>query len=95
MGAIIDNPIQLALNAISNASRVPISEAEAAQVLSTGDGHGSHVRALFGDCSAETLARLAMHVGVEPETLKEAYANAKSRHAASNEDLEDALSLEA
>lgn len=86
------NVLQTVLNAMTNASVVPVSPEGAAMVLRTGDGPGSHVRALFGDCSADTLIRYAGELGISDAQLKIAYGTARAKHAAANEGLEEALS---
>jgi len=53
------DPEKTALNAIENASRVPVRRADLPRLLSTGEGEPSHLRALFGDVDLHTLLRLA------------------------------------
>ncbi len=76
------------LNAVSNSSRVPVSEAEVIAILETGDGPGHLVRALFGDCSYETLDRFGAAVGVPSSQIRGAYRVARERHAAANADMD-------
>ncbi len=83
------NVIAVALNAMSNASRLDVTEATLLSVLRTGDGPGGMVRALFGDCSLETLDRLAADVGMTRSALEAAYATAKRLHAAANADFDE------
>ena len=78
------NAITAALNALSNASRTPVSEADLLPILSTGDGPGHLVRTPFEDCSFETLDRLAASRG----TLHAAYGRAKRVHCAANAEFE-------
>lgn len=78
----------IAVNALSNASRNPVSEADVRSILTTGDGPGHLVRALFGDCAFETLDRLGMRAGLSRAEIRKAYAFAKRVHAAANADLE-------
>ncbi len=77
-----------ALNAVSNSSRTPVAEDEILAILATGDGPGHLVRALFGDCSFETLDRLGAAHGLARATIRAAYAHARARHAAFNTELE-------
>ena len=83
------DPFAAALNAISNASRLPVNEALIGAMLASGDGHGSHVRALFGDCALETLERLCAATGVSPPQLLRAYGTARRLHAAANAELDE------
>lgn len=85
--------LQTVLNAMTNASVIPVTPKDAAAVLRSGDGPGSHVRALFGDCSADTLIRYAHELGITDAQLKAAYATARAKHAAANEGLDEALSI--
>ena len=80
--------VAIALNALSNSSRGPVSEAEIVSILATGDGPGHLVRALFGDCAFETLDRLGAHAGLSRAEIRAAYAHAKRVHAAANADFE-------
>ena len=83
--------IAVGLNAVSNSSRVDVTEAMMMSVLRTGDGQGGMVRALFGDCSLETLERLSATAGMSSWDLQTAYRIAKALHAAINSELEDVL----
>ena len=83
------NSIAIALNAVSNASRLPIDEAAIAGLLASGDGPGSHVRALFGDCSLETLERLCAGAGIPQPQLLRSYAVARRLHVAANAELDE------
>ena len=80
--------VAIALNALSNASRGPVSKADIGPILATGDGPGHLVRALFGDCALETLDRLGAQAGLSRADIRKAYAYAKRVHAAANADLE-------
>ena len=76
------------LNALSNSTREAVTENELFEILKTGDGKGHLVRALFEDCSLETLEKIAGNIGLTPKQLLHAYSNAKKRHRASNEELD-------
>ena len=78
------------LNALSNASRTPVSKDDVLAILVTGDGPGNLVRALFGDCSLETLDRLGQATGFSRSRIKASYRNAKRLHAAANADMDGA-----
>ena len=82
-----NDPFAIAYNAITNASRLDVTRAEIEAMLKTGDGTPHHVRALFGDCSMETLERLAMQCGLSPAGLRAALRVARSKHAAANADF--------
>ena len=58
-------------------------------VLRTGDGPGGIVRTLFGDCSLETLDRIAAEIGMTRSALDAAYATAKRLHAAANAEFDE------
>ena len=81
--------VAIGLSAVSNASTVEATEEMLFSVLRTGDGSGHMVRALFGDCSLETLDRLAAEVGMTRRALEIAYATAKALHAAANAELDE------
>ena len=81
--------VAIGLSAVSNASNVDVTEATMMSVLKTGDGPGSIVRALFGDCSLETLDRLAAEIGMTRRDLDASYATAKALHAAANAEFEE------
>lgn len=87
---IMNNPaMQTALNAMANSSRTPVSEEILLQIVRTGDGPGHLVRALFGDCSAITLDRLGIALGLPLSHVRDAYSVAKRLHNASNSELDD------
>ena len=80
--------VAIASNALSNSSSAPVSEADVLSILTTGDGPGHLVRALFGDCAFETLDRIGAQAGLSRAGIRTAYAFAKRVHAAANADLE-------
>jgi hypothetical protein len=88
----MNDPGQIALNAIENASRVPVRREDLRALLSTGEGEASHLRALFGDVDLHTLLRLATLLGVDDPTLARAYARARAA-AAANPDLDEYCSI--
>jgi hypothetical protein len=83
--------IATALNAVSNSSRETVTEHDVIQMLQTGDGKGHLVRALFEDCSRETLETIASSLGLTSKQLVAAYGHAKANHHASNEELDDCI----
>ena len=80
--------ITTGLNALSNCSRKSVTEHEMIQIIQTGDGKGNLVRALFEDCSLETLEKIAFSIGATSIQLAQAYKIAKTIHGASNEELD-------
>ena len=80
-----------ALNAVSNSSREPVAERDVIRMLQTGDGKGHLVRALFEDCSRETLEKIASSLGLTSRQLGAAYRAAKAKHHAANEEFDDGL----
>jgi hypothetical protein len=70
------DPSLIALNAIENASTVSVAREDLPRLLSTGEGEGSHLRALFGDVDLHTLLRLATLFDIDDPTLVRAYARA-------------------
>ena len=81
--------VAIGLSAVSNASNVDVTEETMMSVLRTGDGPGGIVRALFGDCSLETLERLGAELGMTRRDLDASYATAKVLHAAANAEFEE------
>lgn len=78
----------IAFNAVGNASNTAVARQDIIDMLATGDGDGGQVRALFGDCSFETLERLGLAAGISSSSIKSAYRYARTHHAAANADLE-------
>lgn len=76
--------IQFARNAMSNASRTPVTDEMIRDILLTGDGPGNLVRALFGDCPADVLIRLARDYDMSDVDLEAAYVRAQTVHKAAN-----------
>jgi hypothetical protein len=81
------DPSLIALNAIENASTVSVAREDLPRLLSTGEGEGSHLRALFGDVDLHTLLRLATLFDIDDPTLVRAYARARDTAAAANAEL--------
>ena len=81
--------VAIGLSAVSNASNVDVTEETMVSILRTGDGPGGVVRALFGDCSLETLESLGAEIGMTRRDLDASYATAKALHAAANAELDD------
>lgn len=80
--------LQVARNAMSNASRTPVTDDTIRDVLTTGDGPGNLVRALFGDCPADILIRLARDYDMTDADLEAAYRRAKTIHKAAHAEFD-------
>ena len=83
------DPMATARSAVANASREPATSQHILDILRTGAGHASHVRALFSDLALTTLMKIAIEHGISDEELARAYLNAKGDYAASNAELEE------
>ncbi len=79
---------QAGINALANASRTPVRKEDLTGILATGDGPGHLVRALFEDCSLETLDRMAAAAGLSARRMRTAYSFARKKHGAKNPELE-------
>jgi hypothetical protein len=88
MKTITDDPLQIGANALANSSPTPVGKSELIAILATGDGPGHLVRALFEDCSLESLDRMAMEAGLTAAQIRAAYLVARVRHRARNADME-------
>jgi hypothetical protein len=82
------DPMTTAISAIRNASTVPVTADDVLAALRTGNGEPSHLRALFGDVTFETLVRIGIRYGVSNEEIGRAYLVARERAAARNEALD-------
>lgn len=85
----MSDPEKIALNAIENASRVPVARVDLRRLLATGEGEASHLRALFGDVDLHTLLRLATLFDVDDPALARAYVRARATVAAANAELDE------
>ena len=82
--------LRAALSAIRNASTIPATAADVERILRTGAGHPSHIRALFGDTSLDTLMRLGIAMNISTATILASYRLAKATAAAANAEIEAA-----
>lgn len=78
----------IGLNALANASRARVDQSVVVAILAGGDGPGHLVRALFEDCSLETLFDMGLAAGLSPRQVRSAYGFAKRNHGARNPDFE-------
>jgi len=83
------DPAATALSAIGNASRIAVDRDDLRPLLATGEGHSSHLRALYGDVDLHTLLRLAAAFGVDNPTLARSYAVARRTAGAANAELDE------
>jgi hypothetical protein len=81
------DPMTTAISAVSNASTIPATTQSVVAALRTGQGEPSHLRALFGDVSFETLIRIGIQYGVSNREIGRAYQAAR-RQGARNLDLD-------
>lgn len=77
------DPMATALSAIANASQTPATPDQVLSALRTGQGDPTHLRALFGDTSFETLIRIGIEHGIANDEIGRAYVRAR-RHGARN-----------
>ena len=87
--------LRTALSAIENASTVPVTPAQVGDMLATGTGHPSHLRALFGDVDLGVLERVAAAFDIAPHALHAAYRRAQAHVGAENDDLNALLQADA
>ena len=83
------DPIATVLSAIQNASSVPVTESQVLVALRTGEGDPSHLRALFGDVSFETLIRVGIRYGIDNDEIGRAYVRAARSAGARNTELDE------
>ena len=65
---------------------------EILNMLRTGSGQGRLVRALFEDCSRETLENIASYIGLTTTQLILAYKRAKTEYQVVNKELDYEIS---
>ena len=82
------DPKATAYSAIENAGGSAPTPAGLRELLATGAGDPTHVRTLFSDLALSTLIRLAIEFEISDDTLAQSYVRARSRHAASNPELD-------
>jgi hypothetical protein len=54
------DPMATVMSAVANASRVPATQLSLLEIIRTGGGEPSHVRAIFGDVALSVLMRVAI-----------------------------------
>jgi hypothetical protein len=85
------NPAAIAISAIENVSRVPVTEDDIRRMLITGTGEPSHVMALFSDVDYAAILRLAIAFDISDADLARAYVHARDTYAASNAEMDELL----
>jgi hypothetical protein len=83
------DPMATALSAIENASSVPVTANDVLAALRTGKGESSHLRALFGDVSFDTLIRVGIRYGISNDEIGRAYMAAARTAGARNQELDE------
>jgi hypothetical protein len=90
------DPAAIAMSAIENVSRIPVTREDIRRMLATGSGEPSHVMALFSDVDYAVLLRLAIVFDISDADLARAYVGARDIYAAANADMDDfVLEMEA
>jgi hypothetical protein len=87
------DPVAVAISAIENVSRIPVTRDDIKRMLSTGEGEPSHIMALFSDVNYTALLRLAIVFEISDDDFVRAYIHARDTYAAANPDF-DAFVLE-
>jgi hypothetical protein len=82
------DPMATVLSAIENASSVPITPNQVLQALRTGAGEPTHLRALFGDVTFETLIRVGIQHDISNQEIGRAYSVAVDAAGARNLSLD-------
>ena len=83
------DPAAVAISAIENVSRIPVTKADIKRMLATGVGEPSHVMALFSDVDYSVILRLAIAFDISDTDLIHAYVHARDTCAASNDEMDE------
>jgi hypothetical protein len=83
------DPTSIAISAIENVSRIPVTKADIKRMLTTGTGEPSHIMALFSDVDYSSILRLAIAFGISDADLARAYVRARDTYAASNAEMDE------
>ena len=83
------DPVAIAISAIENVSRIPVTESDIRRMLATGTGEPSHIMALFSDVDYSVVLRLAIAFDMSDADLARAYVSARNAYAASNADMDE------
>jgi hypothetical protein len=83
------DPAAIAISAIENVSRIPVTRADIKRMLATGIGKPSHIMALFSDVDYSSILRLAIAFDISDADLARAYVHARNIYAASNAEMDE------
>jgi len=83
------DPAAIAISALENVSRIPVTKADIKRMLATGTGEPSHVMALFSDVDYSGVLRLAIAFDISDADLARAYVRARDTYAASNAEMDE------
>jgi hypothetical protein len=83
------DPAAIAISAIENVSRIPVTGADIKRMLATGIGEPSHIMALFSDVDYSAILRLAIAFDISDADLARAYVHARNVYAASNAEMDE------
>ena len=83
------DPATIAISAIENVSRIPVTKADLKRMLATGSGEPSHIMALFSDVDYSAILRLAIAFDISDADLARAYVCARETYAASNAEMDE------
>jgi hypothetical protein len=83
------DPAAIAISAIENVSRIPVTKADIKRMLTTGSGEPAHVMALFSDVDYSSILRLAIAFDISDADLARAYVRARETYAASNAEMDE------
>jgi len=83
------DPAAVAISAIENVSRIPVTKGDIKRMLATGTGEPSHVMALFSDVDYSSILRLAIAFDISDAGLACAYVRARDTYAASNAEMDE------
>jgi hypothetical protein len=83
------DPAAIAISAIENVSRIPVTRADIKRMLATGIGEPYHIMALFSDVDYSSILRLAIAFDISDADLARAYVHARDIYAASNAEMDE------
>jgi hypothetical protein len=82
------DPAAIAISAIENVSRIPVTREDIKRMLATGEGEPSHIMALFSDVNYAALLRLAIVFDISDDDFARAYIHARDTYAVINPDFD-------
>lgn len=78
-------------HAVENVSREPVTDDDIIAILRGEGGRGSHLRAVFGDVSLQSIAAAGAAAGIPLRDVLAAYQAAKATALAANPELDAAI----